>query len=61
MNPEYRRHLLALMAHIEQQIAEAEALTVEVPNDEILLGASKQLAELRKVLREVERKLQAEV
>ena len=59
MNPDYRNRLLAIMARIEQQIAEAESLTVEVPDDEILLRASQQLAELRRVLAEVEGKLAA--
>jgi hypothetical protein len=35
------------MARIEQEIAEAESLLVEVPDDEILLRASKQLARPR--------------
>lgn len=47
MSPTHRKQLLAIMARIEQQIAEAESLMVEVPNDEVLLGASKQLAEFR--------------
>lgn len=46
MHPEYRIKLLALQAHIEQLIAEAESLTVD-PNgdDETLLRVSKQLTE----------------
>jgi hypothetical protein len=57
MHPTYRRELLALMAETEQLITEAERLSVEVPDDEILLRASKQLAELRQVLAKVEGKL----
>jgi hypothetical protein len=52
---------LALQARIEQLIAEAESLTVD-PNgdDETLLRVSNQLAELRSVLAEVERKLRSD-
>jgi hypothetical protein len=61
VNPKYRLKLLALQSHIDQLIAEAEALTVD-PNgdDETLLRVSKQLTELRSVLDEVERKLTSE-
>ena len=57
VNPEYRRKLLALQAHVEQLIAEAEALSVGLTDDDILLRVSKQLAELRSALAEVEEKL----
>ena len=61
MHPEYRIKLLALQARIEQLIAEAESLTVD-PNgdDETLLRVSNQLAELRSLLAEVERKLRSD-
>lgn len=45
MPPTHRKQLLAIMANIEQQMVEAEKLIVDVPDDEILLGASEQLAE----------------
>ena len=59
MNPDYRNQLLAIMSRTEQQIAETESLTVEVSDDEILMRASEQVAELRRVLAEVEGKLAA--
>jgi hypothetical protein len=59
MSPAYRKKLLAIMARIEQQIAEAECLTVEVSDYETLWQASKQLGELRRVLADVEEKLLA--
>lgn len=57
MSPTHRKQLLAIMANIEQQMAEAQSLMAEVPEDEIVLGASKQLAELRLLLEEVEGRL----
>lgn len=45
------------MANIEQHIAEAEDLMAEVPEDEIVLRASKQVVELRMVLDDVEWRL----
>jgi hypothetical protein len=57
MKPEHRKKLLAQKAKTERLIREAEALTVAVPDDEILLVTSKQLAELRQVFADVERKL----
>jgi hypothetical protein len=49
-----RPRLLKLLSDIDQQIAEAERLTVEAPDDKILLGASAKLAELREALERVE-------
>ena len=49
--------LLRLLAHVEQLIAEAEALSVGPCDDDILLRVTKQLTELRNVLAEVESKL----
>lgn len=57
MNPEYRKKLLALQSHVEQLIAEAEALSVGLTDDDILLHVSKQLTELREVLADIEAKL----
>ena len=59
MKPEYRKELLGLMAKTEQLICGAEALTVTVPDDEVLLVTSKQLAELRQVLADVSSRKQA--
>jgi hypothetical protein len=59
MNPEYRRQLLAIMARIEQNITEAEALTVEPADDVVLQRATRQLQENREMLRDVEEKLRS--
>ena len=48
------------MAHIEQLAAEAKALTVESPDNEILLTASSLLAEHRRLLADVEWKLRSD-
>jgi hypothetical protein len=60
MYPEYRVKLLALMARIEQLGAEAEALTVETNDDEVLLTVSSLLAEHRRLLADVEWKLRSD-
>ena len=58
MSPEYRKQLLALKSKIAGLIAETEALTVAtVTDDEVLLRATKALAELRETLAKIERKL----
>ena len=49
MTNEYRKQLLGILARIEQQIAEAERIVVAAPDDERLLGAAKQLADLWRV------------
>ena len=45
------------MARIEQLIAEVDAMMLEASDAETVDGASVQLAELRRVLVDVERKL----
>ena len=40
MSSGHRARLLRILARIERQIAEAEALTIEAPDCEILLRAS---------------------
>lgn len=55
-----RTEPLALRSHLEQLIAEAEALSVGLCDDDILLRVAKQVTELRSVLTEVERKLTTE-
>ena len=57
MKPEYRKELLALKAKTERLIRDTEALTVATPDDESLHITAKQLAELRRLLADVERKL----
>ena len=57
MTNEYRKQLLGIISRIEQQIAEAERIVVAAPDDELVLGAAKQLADLWRVLADVERKL----
>jgi hypothetical protein len=57
MKPEHRKKLLALKAKTERLIRDAEALSVATPDDESLHVTSKQLAELRQLLADVERKL----
>jgi hypothetical protein len=57
MNPEYRKKLLALQAHVDQLIAEAEELLAGQLNDDEVLSVSKQLKELRGMLAEVEIRL----
>jgi hypothetical protein len=57
MTNEYRKQLLGIKSRIEQQIAEAERIVVAAPDDEHVLGAAKQLPNLRRVLADVERKL----
>ena len=59
MNPSHRNQLLAIMSRIEQQIAEAERIVAVAPFNELMLQAAKQVAELRRVLAEVEGKLAA--
>jgi hypothetical protein len=58
MNPEFRKQLKALKAHVEQLIVEMESVSID-PNrdDDLLLRASKQRIELRKTLAEIEEKL----
>jgi hypothetical protein len=58
MHPNYRRQLLKHLADIDQQIREAEVLTT-VPADDVLLRASKVLADLKEERRKVEAKLRA--
>jgi hypothetical protein len=58
MNPEYRRELLAIMARIEQLMAAAETLSIEMPEDDVLLRTSELFAEHKYMLAVIERKLQ---
>jgi hypothetical protein len=48
--PEYRQELLRLMAKTEQLICEWESLTVNPPEGEVQMLASKRIGELRQVL-----------
>jgi F0F1-type ATP synthase membrane subunit c/vacuolar-type H+-ATPase subunit K len=57
MSPPHRTQLLAIMANIEQLIAEAQSLMVEVSEEEMVLRASQHLAELRLMLEDVEKRL----
>ena len=59
MNREYRKGLLANMVKVEQLIAQAEAYSVEaaVMEDATLLDVARQIAELRRILADIERKL----
>ena len=56
MNFEHRKRLLAIMARIEQNIAEVEVLTVDAVDDDVLQRATRQLQENREMLRDVEEK-----
>jgi hypothetical protein len=60
MPPTRHARLTALLAKIDQEIAEAEALTASVCDDDTLQGATRILAELRETRRDVEGKLRAE-
>ena len=57
MNPGYRKQLLGLMAKIEQNIAEAETLTVGAVNDETLQRATWQPSRFKRMLANIEHKL----
>jgi hypothetical protein len=56
MHSDYRKALIAHVADIDQMIREAEVLTT-VPADDVLLRASKVLADLKEERRKVEVKL----
>ena len=60
MSSGHRARLLRILARIERQFAEAEALTIEAPDYEILLRASALLTEHRSMLADVERKLRSD-
>ena len=60
MSNGHRAHLLRILARIERQSPEAEALTVDANDDEVLLRASALLAEHRSVLADVEWKLRSD-
>ena len=60
-NSDYRKGLLKLQAKLDQEIAEAEALTVAPGDDDTLQRASRAMAELRAARQDVEVKLRAEV
>jgi hypothetical protein len=55
-----REQLLKLLSDIDQEIAEAERLTVEPPDEAVLSGASAVLAELREALARAERQIRRE-
>lgn len=57
MNHDHRKQLLAIMSGIGQQIATAEKIVAAGPIDDIRLRAAKQLADLHRMLADVERKL----
>ena len=57
MMTDHRRELLRIMVRIEQLIAEAESLNVQEADDEVLLRASRLLAEHTCMLAEVQYKL----
>ena len=58
MNTDDRRaRLITIIANIAQQIAEAESLAVGPTDDETLLGASNELAQLRQMLKGLESKI----
>jgi hypothetical protein len=59
MQTELRIELVRILARIDREIAVAEALTT-VPADDVLMGATKTLAELREARRDVEARLKAE-
>jgi len=55
-----RRELIRIIVRTEQLIVEAESITAGDTDDEILLRASKLLAEHRQMLADVERKLRSD-
>jgi hypothetical protein len=60
MHPDYRKGLLAELAALDQQIADAEALTASHCDDATLQRATEPLAEARRMREEVEGKLRKE-
>jgi hypothetical protein len=57
MDPAYRNELIGVMAHVEQLMAEAKALTVKAPDDETVLQASALIAEHKRLISHLEDKL----
>ena len=60
MSNDHRAHPLRILARIERQIAEAESFTVDAIDDKVPLRASERLAELSRMLADVERKLNSD-
>ena len=59
MHPDYSKGLLAELARIDQQVADAEALTALECDDATLLRATELLVEARELRGQVEGKLRA--
>jgi hypothetical protein len=57
MNHDYRRELVHILAAIDQKIAEGQALIAQAPAVAVLLHAFKIVAELRRLLKQVESRL----
>jgi hypothetical protein len=54
---ERRERLISLIANIAQEIVEAESLAVDSTDDQTLLGASNELAQLKQMLKDLESKI----
>lgn len=59
MTNDHRHQLLAIMSRIEQLIAEAERIVAVTAVYELMLQAAKQLADLQRMLGDVEEKFAA--
>jgi hypothetical protein len=55
-----RTRLISKIANIALQIAEAESLAVGLADDQTLLGASNELAQLRQMLKDLESKIRTD-